>query len=77
MIEILEQPSHKCEKCGCVYTFGKEDFNTAEKINEIGIGTYFYNRTKETITYVACPICNYKCVISEIIEYVEGENDNP
>ena len=30
-MNIIKYPEHQCSKCGCVYSFDKEDFKTEEK----------------------------------------------
>lgn len=59
MIEILKKPQHKCEVCGCVYTFDKEDF----KDDKNWIKSIDYRSLYEYRTFVECPICNAKYVL--------------
>lgn len=50
-IEIIEKPTHKCSVCGCVFSFGKEDFQKEED--------YYFRKI-----FVSCPICGQKrCLI--------------
>ena len=48
MIEIIEKPQHKCELCGCVFSFDKEDIHSLSlKEGEVDVFSKF----------VSCPIC--------------------
>lgn len=61
MIEIIERPQHKCEKCGCVFTFEKDDFKKEERYMEKR--EYALNRfysLYHIFTFVECPICGLK-----------------
>lgn len=65
MIEIIEKPTHKCKFCGCVYSFGKEDFKKEEIMKERI--EYALNRYYEAYTinsYTECPICGTKSIFN-------------
>lgn len=69
MIEIIEKPQHKCEICGCVYTFDKEDFKEKEEYQGYKeISWQVMRDIYETITYVECPICGNKFVLKKETE---------
>lgn len=64
MIEIIEKPQHKCEKCGCLFSFDKEDFNKQKMFKK----SLDYRSLYEYITFVACPICENAFIIESKME---------
>ena len=65
-MEIIEKPTHKCEECGCVFSFDKEDFQEMSvriKRKEISVGHYSDTYLRQT--YVSCPICRAAFIIKE------------
>lgn len=65
-MNIIKYPEHQCSKCGCVYSFDKEDFKTEEKY----VGEYQqhgFSRPKNIYNdnvFVLCPICGKKYIIN-------------
>lgn len=47
-IEIIEKPTHKCQNCGCVFSFEKEDLEESLIAGMYGAAS---------IMYLKCPVC--------------------
>lgn len=66
-IEIIEKPKHKCEACGCVFSFDKDDFCTEKlNINSKQISAGHFRDTILHSIFVACPICDSMHIIKEM-----------
>lgn len=73
MIEIIEKPTRECLRCGCKFSFDKEDFKEHKWFLERK--EYALNRFKAIYSVVAsvdCPICGDN---QSIYSYTEEKED--
>lgn len=69
-IVIIEQPQHKCDTCGCVYSFDKDDFQVQEDyVRNKQISYMTYRDLYIAKTFVKCPVCDTKFIIKEKTRY--------
>lgn len=73
MIEIIEKPTRECFRCGCKFSFDKEDFKENSRFFESK--EYGLNRFKTIYSVsvdVECPICGHN---NGIYTYTREEED--
>lgn len=64
-MKVEEYPSVTCKKCGCKYSFDKDDIKTEkEYIDTVQSGYKWYTKYFEEKEFVECPICGTVHVIS-------------
>lgn len=72
-IEIIESPRHRCEACGCLYSFDKEDFKedkTYLNCKEAYLGKFRY--VYEYRTFVTCPVCGKEFELKRETKYLDS-----
>lgn len=75
-MKVEEYPTATCTKCGCKYSFDKDDIKTEkEYVDTVQSGFQWYTKYFNKKEYVECPICGTIHIIEvkEIEELLSQE----